>query len=52
MVARDDDLLDFNAGFYCSSGFAADFKRFGFFPSLSAGWVLSKGNLLSKIDWL
>ena len=52
LVASDKYLLELNARYDGSSRFAADFKRFGFFPSLSAGWVLSKENFLSKIDWL
>lgn len=52
VVASDKYLLELNARYDGSSRFAADFKRFGFFPSLSAGWVLSKENFLSKIDWL
>jgi TonB-linked SusC/RagA family outer membrane protein len=51
-VAKDKYLFELNARYDGSSRFAPDFKRFGFFPSLSAGWVLSKEKFLSKIDWL
>lgn len=51
-VASSKYLLELNARYDGSSRFAADFKRFGFFPSFSAGWILSKEKFLSKIDWL
>ncbi len=52
LVASSKYLLELNARYDGSSRFAADFKRFGFFPSFSAGWILSKEKFLSKIDWL
>jgi TonB-linked SusC/RagA family outer membrane protein len=52
LVASDRYLFELNARYDGSSRFAPDFKRFGFFPSLSAGWVLSKEKFLSKINWL
>lgn len=51
-VASDKYLLELNARYDGSSRFAADFKRFGFFPSFSAGWILSKEKFLSRVDWL
>ena len=52
LVASGKYLLEFNARYDGSSRFAPDFKRFGFFPSLSAGWVLSKEKFLAGADWL
>jgi TonB-linked SusC/RagA family outer membrane protein len=52
LVASDKYLLEMNARYDGSSRFASDFKRFGFFPSFSAGWILSKEKFLSNVDWL
>ncbi len=34
------------------SSYFAPGKKYGTFPSLSAGWVVSKEKFLSKVDWL
>ena len=52
LVASDKYLLELNARYDGASRFAADFKRFGFFPSFSAGWILSKEKFLNNVDWL
>ncbi len=52
LVASNKYLLEINARYDGSSRFAEDFKRFGFFPSVSAGWVVSKEKFLSNINWL
>jgi len=47
-------LFEFNVGYNGSENFAED-KRFGTFPSLSAGWVVSDEEFFSKnptISWL
>jgi TonB-linked SusC/RagA family outer membrane protein len=48
-----NDKYLFSASFRAdgSSYFGPD-KKWGTFPSVSAGWVLSKEKLLSKINWL
>jgi TonB-linked SusC/RagA family outer membrane protein len=52
LVAADKYLLEFNARYDGSSRFAPEFKRFGFFPSMSVGWIVSKEKFLSQVDWL
>ena len=52
LTASDKYLLELNARYDGSSRFAPDFKRFGFFPSFSAGWILSKESFMKDIDWL
>ncbi len=48
----DRYLLEFNAAYNGSENFAKG-KRYGFFPSVSAGWVLSKEKFLtSSQSWL
>lgn len=47
-------MVDLNAGYNGSENFAPD-KRFGFFPAVSAGWVLSEEKFMKKqkvIDFL
>lgn len=47
-------MLDLNAGYNGSENFAPD-KRFGFFPAVSAGWILSEEKFMKKqkvIDFL
>ena len=46
--------VDLNAGYNGSENFAPD-KRFGFFPAVSAGWILSEEKFMKKqkvIDFL
>lgn len=52
LAASGKYLLELNARYDGSSRFAPDYKRFGFFPSLSAGWIVSKEKFLSGVDWL
>ena len=47
-------MVDLNAGYNGSENFAPD-KRFGFFPAVSAGWILSEEKFRKKqkvIDFL
>ena len=47
-------MVDLNAGYNGSENFAPD-KRFGFFPAVSAGWILSEEEIMKKqkvIDFL
>lgn len=52
LVASDKYLLEINSRYDGSSRFSADFKRYGFFPSFSAGWIMSKEKFMSDIKWL
>ena len=52
LVWNNKYLLEMNARYDGSSRFAPDFRRFGFFPSFSAGWIVSKEKFLQKADWL
>ncbi|MCF2487055.1 TonB-dependent receptor [Dyadobacter sp. CY347] len=48
----DRYLFEFNAAYNGSENFAKG-KRYGFFPSVSAGWVLSKEQFMSSTQsWL
>jgi tonB-linked outer membrane protein, susC/ragA family len=47
-------MVDLNAGYNGSENFAPD-KRFGFFPAVSVGWILSEEKFMKKqkvIDFL
>ncbi|MDD4992140.1 MAG: TonB-dependent receptor [Paludibacter sp.] len=45
-------LVDFNLGYNGSENFATD-KRFGFFPAISAGWVMTEEKFLKdKVSFL
>ena len=47
-------MVDFNAGYNGSENFAPG-KRFGFFPSVSAGWIISEEKFMKRqrvIDFL
>ena len=52
LVASNKYLLEVNSRYDGSSRFSADYKRFGFFPSVSAGWIMSKEKFMSDIKWL
>lgn len=52
LVANNKYLLEINGRYDGSSRFAEDYKRYGFFPSLSLGWIASKEKFLSNISWL
>ncbi len=49
LVASDKYLLEMNSRYDGSSRFAADFRRYGFFPSFSAGWIVSKEKFMENI---
>ena len=44
-------LAEFNMGYNGTENFAAG-RRFGFFPAVSAGWVVSEEPFFPKNDWL
>jgi TonB-linked SusC/RagA family outer membrane protein len=48
---QNRDLLEGNARYDGSSRFAQG-NRYGFFPSVSAGWRISEEGFLSGLDWL
>lgn len=52
LVASDKYLLEVNARYDGSSRFSADFKRYGFFPSFSAGWIVTKEKFMRDVNWL
>ena len=52
LVASDKYLLEINSRYDGSSRFSADYKRYGFFPSFSAGWIVSKEKFMRDIKWI
>ena len=44
-------IIEFNMGYNGSENFSRE-NRFGFFPSVSAGWVISKEKFMQNITWL
>lgn len=52
LAANNKYLLEVNGRYDGSSRFAEDFKRYGFFPSLSLGWIASKEKFMHNISWL
>jgi TonB-linked SusC/RagA family outer membrane protein len=52
LVASSKYLLEINARYDGSSRFAEDYKRYGFFPSVSAGWIMTREKFLSDVKWL
>ncbi|MSP08701.1 MAG: TonB-dependent receptor [Chitinophagaceae bacterium] len=52
LVASDKYLLEINSRYDGSSRFSEEYKRFGLFPSFSAGWIMSKENFMRNIKWL
>ena len=44
-------FFEFNAGLNGSDNFSPK-KRYGFFPSASAGWVLSRENFMNKLSFV
>ncbi len=44
-------LIEFNLGYNGSENFAKD-KRYGFFPSISAGWVLSNERFMDNLGFI
>jgi TonB-linked SusC/RagA family outer membrane protein len=51
-VIQDKYLLEMNARYDGSSRFAEDYKRYGFFPSVSAGWIVSREKFMQNIKFL
>ncbi|MFY7794887.1 MAG: SusC/RagA family TonB-linked outer membrane protein [Chitinophagaceae bacterium] len=51
-VASDKYLLELNSRYDGSSRFAEDFRRYGFFPSFSAGWILTKERFMESVKWM
>src|SRR5690606_28054709 len=47
----DKYLVDFTFGFNGSEKFAKG-NRFGFFPAIAAGWILSEEPFLKNSDWV
>lgn len=48
----DKYLLDVSAGYNGSENFAPGKTRYGLFPSVSLGWVISEEKWMQKISWL
>lgn len=48
---RNKYMIDFNMGYNGSENFIKD-KRYGFFPAISAGWVVTGENFLKDSNWL
>ncbi|WP_345955579.1 TonB-dependent receptor [Mucilaginibacter sp. PAMB04168] len=48
---REKYLLEFNGAINGSDRFNID-KRFGFFPAVSAGWVMSQEAFMKKVDFV
>ena len=44
-------MIDFNMGYNGSENFPPG-QRYGFFPAMSAGWILSEENFMSGINFL
>lgn len=48
---RNKYLLDLNAGYNGSENFAKG-KRYGFFPAMSVGWIVSEEKFMKDWSWL
>lgn len=48
---KDRYLLDFNVGYNGSENFAKG-KRYGFFPAVSAGWVISEEKFMKSVNFI
>ena len=48
----DKYLVDVSAGYNGSENFAPGKTRYGFFPSLSLGYVVSQENFMKKVPWI
>ena len=48
----DKYLLDLSAGYNGSENFAPGKTRYGFFPSVSLGWVVSEEKFMKKAKWI
>ncbi len=49
---KDKYLIDVSAGYNGSENFAPGKTRYGFFPSLSLGWVISEEPWMKKATWI
>ena len=48
----DKYLIDLSAGYNGSENFAPGKTRYGFFPSVSVGWVVSEEPWIKKLGWM
>ena len=48
----DKYLIDVSAGYNGSENFAPGKTRYGLFPSVSLGWVVSEENFMKQIPWV
>ena len=48
----DKYLVDFSAGYNGSENFAPGKTRYGFFPSVSLGWVISEEPFMQQVGWI
>ena len=48
----DKYLVDVSAGYNGSENFAPGKTRYGFFPSISLGWVVTQEKFMSKLPWI
>ena len=48
----DKYLVDVSAGYNGSENFAPGKTRYGFFPSVSLGWVISEEPWIKKVHWI
>ena len=49
---RDKYLVDISAGYNGSENFAPGKTRYGFFPSVSLGWVVSEERFMKEASWI
>ena len=49
---RDKYLVDVSAGYNGSENFAPGKTRYGFFPSVSLGWVVSEERFMKQVPWI
>ena len=48
----DKYLVDLSAGYNGSENFAPGKTRYGLFPSISLGWVVSEEKFMKKVPWI
>ena len=49
---KDKYLIDLSAGYNGSENFAPGKTRYGLFPSVSVGWVLSEEKFMKHVPWV
>ena len=49
---KEKYLIDVSAGYNGSENFAPGKNRYGFFPSVSLGWVVSEEQFMKKVPWI